>query len=145
MALLSQMLGAGAGQQNPFAQYQQMQANPFTRQIPGSQYLGSPMPQMGPRLAPSQGELGQNVVPTDFAGAGGSLPSLPDEMSGFGFGQMAPKLNTNNSLRDNLIQDLLRNLMQSQQGGGNFGGMQQGQGMQMQNQGMGQTQQMEGF
>lgn len=149
MAILSQPFGQM--QQNPFVQYQQMQANPFTRQIPGTQYLNQPMqgmspmggapgampmnpmgmgqmqPQMGaprfnPRLGTGNLPQGESVVPTDFAGVPPGLPNLPQDLQGFGFGQMAPKMNVNTNLRSNLIQQLLQQLMQgdgfNQQGGG---------------------------
>lgn len=119
----------GMGQDNPFAQYQQMQANPFTQQIPGMEYLGG-MGQASPGGMPGMGSpdsIGMGVdrtqpegngVATDFAGTSTGLPNLPESMQGFGFGQSAPQMNVNSGLRQNLIQELLKQLMGQNMGGG---------------------------
>lgn len=133
-------------------QYRQMQANPFARSIPGTEYLGGMgqgamgggMPGMGQNQfggpapdsfgGPNLQQGGQ--VPTDFAGTPPGLPNLPQDMQGFGFGQTAPEMNVNRSLRENLIKELLDQLQGGMQpmpgmmpgsmpgmGGGMIGGM----------------------
>lgn len=122
MALLSQLLSGQ--QQNPFAQYQQMQANPFTQQIPGSEYLGIADDSIGGANAfgAQSGQVTPDMgVPTDFAGAPPGLPNLPENLQGFGFGQNSPQMNVNSNLRQDLIKQLLTQLMQ-QSGGGMMGG-----------------------
>lgn len=131
MGLLDGMMGQQMGgmQENPFAQYQQMQANPFTRQIPGTEYL-SGFGQMGGGLEQPMGGQGMDqggAIPTDFTGVPPGLPNLPENLQGFGFGQSAPEMNVNSNLRQNLIQQLLQQLMGSQAGGFN-GGFMGGQG-----------------
>ncbi len=127
MGLLDQMMGGGM-QGNPFAQYQQMQANPFTRQIPGTEYLGgmgqdSGNPMGGGMGAPQDMPYNESQIPTDFAGVPPGLPNLPEDMQGFGFGQAAPEMNVNNGLRQSLIQNLLSQLMQQSGSGGGMMGM----------------------
>ena len=121
---------SGGMQDNPYAQYQQMQANPFTRQIPGTEYLSGMNGQMGggnmggmpPMNAAPQEQ--QQEVPSDFAGVPPGLPNLPQDLQGFGFGETAPQMNINNKLQESLLQQLIQQLM-SAQGGGNqcFGGI----------------------
>lgn len=129
MALLDSVLNGGMnGSNNPFEQYKQMQANPFTRALPGSEYL-SGMGQMGgfdPMLNMEQQSSSFEQIPTDFAGVPPGLPNLPESLQGFGFGQTAPQMNVNSSLRQNLIKTLLQQMMQQSQGpfnGGFMGGM----------------------
>lgn len=132
MGMLDSLLGGGAMQQNPFAQYQKMQANPFTRMIPGSEYLSGIPGQQSDfgfinNMGNGMGGAGENTdimntTPTDFAGVPPGLPNLPQDMQGFGFGSAAPEMNVNNNLRQNLIQQLLKQLM-SQGGMGDMDGM----------------------
>lgn len=136
MALLSQALGMGQQppQQNPFAQFQQMQANPFTRQLSGENYLPSPQaPSWGQsfQLPQSQNSASDNVDPTDFAGSNVGFPNLPENMQGMGLGATAPQENVNSGLHQQLIQQLFSQLMQSQGMGGMDMGMGQGMGAQM--------------
>lgn len=135
MALLSSLLGGG-GMSNPFAEYKQMQANPFTRMIPGSEYLGG-APSL-PGLLQSQGGMDQgdaSTIPTDFAGVPPGLPNLPQNLQGFGFGENAPQMNVNSNLRQGLIQQLLEQLSPQLGGagqpfnGGFMGNMGQNDGM----------------
>lgn len=105
----SSMMGMA---QNPFIQYRQMQANPFTRMLPGSEYFN----QTGSDYLNSFGSRGQNPddfnqVSTDFAGTAPGLPNLPDNLMGFGFGQTAPEMNVNDSLRQTLIKSLVDQMM----------------------------------
>lgn len=120
MALLSQMFQQNA-MQNPFAQYAQMQANPFTRQLPGMGYLPPLPPQQAPRmpmLNQGMGEIGNMPLPPDFAGQTQTFPNIKDDLQGFGFGAFAPKVNQNGSFRQNLIQQLLSQMsMQGMPGG----------------------------
>lgn len=145
MALLDSILGArmNGAQSNPFEQWKRMQANPFTRSIPGSEYLdglgqmGGGMGQMGgmdqasnfdPMAQMNQQNYGDQQAPTDFAGVPPGLPNLPESMQGFGFGQNAPQMNVNSNLRQSLIKALLQQMMQQSQGpfnGGFMGGMDQ--------------------
>jgi len=128
MGMLDSIFGGGAMQENPFAQYQQMQANPFTRMIPGSEYL-SGMPGQGMQemqgFPSTMSQSPENPYPTDFAGVPPGLPNLPEDLQGFGFGQTAPQMNTNSNLRQNLIQQLLKQLMSQGGMGGQAGGMMQ--------------------
>lgn len=112
MALLDSILGMRMNGQNPFEEFRRMQANPFSRMLPGSEYLpGGGQPQ-GPAPIGSAGlPKGESVVPTDFAGVPPGLPNLPEDMQGFGFGESAPKMNVNKGLRQDLIQQLLKQLM----------------------------------
>lgn len=136
MGLLDGMMGGG---QNPFEQYQAMQANPFTQQIPGMEYLsgmGNPMQQGGQLpggFNPQEQGMPQpglqEGVPTDFAGVPPGLPNLPQDMQGFGFGEGAPQMNINTNLRQDLISQLLQQLMQGGMGGMQQGMPQMGQGM----------------
>jgi len=143
MALLDSVLGMQMqGQQNPFEQFRRMQADPFTRMIPGTEYLGQlggmgggmsggfgdSMPGNGFDQVQAVDQAGGNTDfgPTDFAGTPPGLPNLPDNMQGFGFGQNAPQMNVNNNLRQSLIQSLIEQMMQQAQGpfnGGFTGGM----------------------
>lgn len=113
MALLNNM-------GNPFAQFAQMQKDPFTRQMP-SFFGQQQMPSMGGLLGQGgnmgamqmQGaQMPDQSMPTDFAGTSAGLPNLPESMQGFGFGQTAPELNVNASFRDNIIQQMLSTFMQ---------------------------------
>lgn len=106
---------SGGMQANPFAQYKQMQANPFTRQIPGTEYLSGMSGMSGGNLGPmgmsgAPGQADANV-PTDFAGVPPGLPNLPENLQGFGFGQMAPEVNVNGNLQENLLQTLIQQLL----------------------------------
>lgn len=110
------LLGGGMQQGNPFAEYKQMQANPFTRQIPGTELLGGMGQGMG--NAGNMGPMGMdpttqggNDVATDFAGVPPGLPNLPESMQGFGFGQSAPEMNVNSQLQESLLQQLIQQLM----------------------------------
>lgn len=123
------ILSRGMMQDNPFLQYQQMQANPFTRQIPGTEYLSGMNGNMGagnmrgmPGIAGMQQQ--PQEPPTDFAGVPPGLPNLPQDLQGFGFGETAPQMNINNKLQENLLQQLIQQLMGVQNGGSQgFGGI----------------------
>lgn len=123
MALLDSILGMRMNGQNPFEEFRRMQANPFSRALPGSEYLPNGGQPPGPAPLGSAGlPKGESVIPTDFAGTPPGLPNLPEDMQGFGFGQSAPKMNVNKGLRQDLIQQLLQQLMGGMDGLPGMGG-----------------------
>lgn len=122
--------------------------DPFTRPMPGEgivgpgglggQFAGPPrmdgQPQ-GPQQGMQEPQMpGMNTISTDFQDTQPGLPNLPDSFQGFGYGQFAPKENQGGmasiangsqgqsmqgqNLRQQLIQDMMRQLMPQLAAGG---------------------------
>lgn len=122
--------GAGMGGIDPQMLSQAMgmaRQDPFSRAMPGNALLGdgamaSPqMPGQEQMNAPQGGPESQMMA--NMASAPPTLPNLPTNFGGFGFGRYAPKMHEGNPMRRQLIQQLMQMMPQLGQGLPGIGGM----------------------